>query len=291
MALGVNELTPAQVSAVVCARNSIASIKECLQSLIDTGVGEIVVVDAHSTDGTAQVAAELATTVISDEGIGLGNARNLGIRVSTKALVLNMGSDNVSPAGQLEIMISTLVKGGLQGVSAQTRIQGSDYLAQGLNLWRAGRFAPGPVAVIGTPTLFDAELLRSNPYDATRKFSDDSELCERWENEFGARFAISSAVFLEVGKTNWDEIKIRARMYGVSDAEVYRCGVKSGWTHSRRAVSILHPLRVDFLEPLGNAPIAESMKFAPFLGVFTALRYTSWAKSMTKSSARPTGGG
>ena len=219
--------TPADVSAVVCTKNSVGAIRTCLESLRSAGIGELIVVDAHSQDGTAAIATEVADVVLEDPGTGLGNARNIGIAASTSPLILNFGSDNVMPEGQLQIMIDYLTLGAYQGVSAQTRVPDEGYLARGLNAWRRGRFTPGPVRVIGTPTLFVGDLLRAHPYDPSRRFSDDSELCERWAREFDARFAISDAFVTEVGKTSWEEVIIRCRMYGISDEEVFRRGRES----------------------------------------------------------------
>ena len=259
--------------------NSIASIEACLQSLRDTGVGEVIVVDAASTDGTRAVADRLANVVLEDPGIGLGNARNRGIAQTRKSLILNMGSDNVMPPGQLEHMIQVLEKGGYDGVSAQTRIEGTNYPARGLNAWRKGRFRSGPAAIIGTPTLFRGDRLRAHPYDPERRFSDDSELCERWQQQFGSTFAISDAEVIETGKTSWPEVRIRARMYGISDHDVYRRGVQQGWSTSRRLRSLTHPLVADFLTPVRHLDIGQALASAPFLAGFTALRYRYWIKS------------
>ena len=272
-------MSPSDVSAVVCTMNSITSIEACLTSLRDCSVGEIIVVDAGSTDGTYDVARKLADCVLQDPGIGLGNARNIGIAETSKELVLNMGSDNVMPPGQLERMINTLQVGGYDGVSAQTRVQGTSYPARGLNAWRKGRFRPGQVAVIGTPTLFRGELLRSHPYDPERAFSDDSELCERWTAEFGSTFAISRAEVLEQGKTSWNEVRIRARMYGISDEEVYSRGRSAGWNVKRRAASLAHPLRADLVTPITRLPLREALEAGPFLVVFTGLRYVGWVQT------------
>ena len=274
----------ADVSAVVCTLNSIGGIEKCLTSLRDRGVGEIIVVDAHSTDGTREVAERLADRVLEDPGIGLGNARNVGIATTTKPLILNMGSDNVMPIGQLQQMIDDLVEQDVQGVSARTEIEGSDYLSRGLNAWRAGRFVPGPAAVIGTPTLFVGTLLRTHPYDPTRRFSDDSELCERWTREFGARFAISNAYVVEVGKTSWEELVVRCRMYGTSDEEVFSNGRDEGWSLARQAKSLLHPARVDFVEPLTRLDPKDALVSAPFLAAFATMRYGFWAqRAVTKA--------
>ena len=262
--------------------NSIASIEACLQSLQDTGVGEIIVVDAASTDGTRAVAGRLAHVVLEDPGIGLGNARNLGISATSKPLILNMGSDNVLPPGQLEVMIEELEEGDYSGVSAQTRIEGDSYPSKGLNAWRRGRFPAGPVSVIGTPTLFRGDLLRAHPYDPQRVFSDDSELCERWAVEFGATFAISEAEVIEIGKTSWNEVNGRCQMYGTSDAEIYRWESEN-WPIFRKTISLLHPLRSDLMTPMRNLERKEAMVALPFLMMFTARRYVAWLRASQRA--------
>jgi len=262
--------------------NSIASIEPCLQSLIDAGMGEIIVVDASSTDGTREIADQLADTVLTDPGTGLGNARNIGIRKTTKPLILNMGSDNVMPPGQLERMINTLEQDGYDGVSALTRIKGTSYPARGLGAWRKGRFRPGPATIIGTPTLFRGDLLRMYPYDPERRFSDDSELCERWQRELGSTFAISDAEVIEIGKTSWGEVSRRCQMYGTSDAEIYR-RESENWPASRKVSSLLHPLRSDLLVPIRHLGVREAMMALPFLVVFTVRRYGAWRRASRRT--------
>ena len=155
---------PSDVSAVVCTKNSIASVEPCLQSLKNAGVGEIIVVDASSTDGTRSVADSLADCVLEDPGTGLGQARNLGIATSSGDFILNMGSDNVMPPEQLQRMLSTLTRQSVAGVSAQTRIAGSGYCFRTEHL-AIEALSPGPATVVGTPTLFRGDLLRAAPFN------------------------------------------------------------------------------------------------------------------------------
>lgn len=274
----MTQFTPADVSAVVCTMNSLKSIRECLQGLRVAGVGEIIVVDAHSHDGTRSVADELADIVLEDPGIGLGTARNLGIARTEGALVLNCGSDNVITREALETMISTLTDNDLQGVSARTEVEGNDYLARSMNAWWSTRFRPGLAAVIGTPSLMRGDLLRSDPYDTSRQHSDDSELCQRWAERYSARFAIAPAVVREVGKGDWHELALRCRNYGVSDFEVFTAGVSGGWSVRRRLRSIVHPLSVDFLQPLARLGPRRGLPVAPFLTWFVAMRYAAWVR-------------
>lgn len=271
------------VSAIVCTKNSISGIEGCLESLRQAGVGQIIVVDAHSTDGTAEIAAKLADLFLTDPGTGLGNARNIGIASSTGDFVLNMGSDNIMPMGQLEIMLQTLVEGGYSGVSAQTHIQGAGFVVNGLNAWREGRFRPGPNTIIGTPTLFPGDLIRQHPYDPTAVYSDDSDLCERWAHNFDAKFAISDAFVCEVGKVTWPEVKVRCRMYGQSDAEIFRKGQLTGWGLRRKLKSLTHPARADFFTPVRNLPVGKAVANTPFLGLFALLRYRYWFGASRKN--------
>ena len=265
------------VTAVVCTLNSAASLQACLSSLKQSGVGQVIVVDAGSTDRTIAIAERYGATILTDTGTGLGAARNIGIAASTGRMILNMGSDNYLPPGQLDIMRHAL--GECQGVGAVTIIAGRGFIANGLNAWRYARFQPGPVDVIGTPSLFDGDLLRANPFDEGRRFSDDSELCERWRQHLGARFVISTAFVMESGRITWSELRARCAMYGVSDGEVFRAGVAAGWGWRRRLRSMLHPLRVDLIQPVHRLPLLDSARALPFLLTFVMLRYWGWVRS------------
>ncbi len=271
----MGQFTNQDVSVVVCTKNSISGIGQCLDSLRQSDVGELIVVDASSTDGTREIALEHADLVLDDTGVGLGNARNAGIAHTHKPLILNMGSDNIVPEGELQKMINYLEEGAFHGVSAKTSVRGSGFSARGLNSWREGRFPEGKRLIIGTPTLFIGDTLRHNPYDPTTKFSDDSELCERWAKQFDAGFAISNAIFLEIGKTTWSEIKIRANMYGISDHEIYARNAPYR-SLKEKLTSVAHPARVDLIEPVLRLPMQRLPTALPFLAIFTMYRYLGW---------------
>jgi glycosyltransferase involved in cell wall biosynthesis len=272
------------VSAVVCTMNSVASIERCLESLRTAGVGEIIVVDGGSSDGTREIAERLADCVLRDDGTGLGQARNIGIETATLPLILNFGSDNVLIEGALEGMLARVGEAGAAIVGAVTRIEGHSYLARAMDAYRVARYKPGPATVVGTPTLMNGRMLRANPYRPERRHSDDAELCERWADEFGVHFEIAPVEVLEIGKISFGDVWGRWKNYGVSDAEVYRAGSLSGWTRRRKLQSMMYPMRQELLRPAREMLGDKSIRYVPFLGLITARRYMTWAEQAVREA-------
>ena len=94
------------LSAVIVTYNSSAHISRCLDSLQDR-VGEIVVVDNASADGTADLVRSRYPSVklvSSDSNLGFAAASNLGARQSSGKALLFLNPDTVcvDPLGPLE---------------------------------------------------------------------------------------------------------------------------------------------------------------------------------------------
>ena len=79
---------PVPVTVVVCARNRGSMIGRCLDSVIRANPAEIIVVDGNSTDETVAVARAKGVTVLSDNGTGLGAARQLGASAAKNEYVV-----------------------------------------------------------------------------------------------------------------------------------------------------------------------------------------------------------
>lgn len=263
------------VSAVICSWNAAESIAPCIQSLRNNGVKEIILVDASSTDGTRELAEPLVDQMLTDPRQGLGAARNLGIQASTGKYILNCGPDNIMPPGSIGGMLQYKEQGQYAGVSAITEINGSGYLCWAMNKYKKARFYPGDRGVIGTPTIFDGLRLKLNPFDASKKFSDDAHLCEDWRNKFNATFAISNIVVKELGQQTWGAVWVRWRMYGISDYEIYNSHA-SEWNAARKLQSLLYPLRMELIQPLRRNALLNNIFLLPFLLIITTIRYKSW---------------
>ena len=267
-----------QISAVVCCLNSITSIEECLKSLKDSNVKEIIVVDGGSTDGSLDVAKKYADILLMDEGRGLGNARNIGLRRATGRYVLHSGPDNSYEAKELLKMLNYM-DGTVVAVSSKTIIKSAGYLGKLMNIYKKARFFPGEKNSIGTPLLCCTQTMQDNPFDESQRWSDDAELCFRWKKFLGARFFIANAEVGEIGDFGFLELRSRWRMYGSSDFQVYQ-SQSPYWTWRRKIESIFYPFRNELLAPLVSRRITmiEKMRVLPFLLCVTTIRYFSWLK-------------
>jgi glycosyltransferase involved in cell wall biosynthesis len=274
---GVSAPGLSDVSAVVCTLNCARTIRECLLALRRNGVGEIILVDADSTDGTRRLAEGLADFVLSDPRQGLATARNIGIRGATRDYLLNVGADNVMPSGSIAGMLRCLLAGGYIGVSAVTVLkEPRSYIARSMNTYKKARYYPGERSVIGTPTLFRRQTLLAHPYDPRMTWSDDGDLCTRIARE-GGRFAIADVVVKEIGSESIGSVAYRWKGYGKSDYETYTKYAPS-WSVLRRIKSLLHPLRNEFLLPLARTRPVRAVALLPFLTVITFIRYCSWLR-------------
>lgn len=273
-----------EISAVVPCLNSIDSIEPCLKSLRACGVGQIIVVDGGSSDGTAEIAMRYADNLLSDEGIGLGNARNIGIRSATGRYILNSGPDNAYDKNTLLEMLAVLATTSVGAVSCKTRINSTGYLARLLNIRGKARVYAGERDSIGTPMLCDAKTIKAHPFDETLTWSDDAELCARWKANLGARFFIADVDVEEVGDVNFAEVRERWSKYGISDWEVYT-NQSPGWKLSRKMQSILYPLKQELVLPLFSRKISfvEKISVTWFLVYITVIRYVNWVKAATKT--------
>jgi (heptosyl)LPS beta-1,4-glucosyltransferase len=83
----------APVSVVVITRNEEANIERCLASV--RWAAEVIVVDAESTDRTAEIAGRSGARVVSREWSGYSAQKNFGIEQGTHRWVFSLDADEV----------------------------------------------------------------------------------------------------------------------------------------------------------------------------------------------------
>ena len=92
-----------RISFFIIAKNEAHRIAACIASAKDV-VNEIVVIDGHSTDNTAQLCRELGAQVYTREFDGFANQKNFALSKVTGQWALNLDADErLSPALKKEI--------------------------------------------------------------------------------------------------------------------------------------------------------------------------------------------
>lgn len=116
------------VSVVVPTRNNVRTIRACLQSVRDQTYPhlELIVVDNASTDGTFDVARELAD-VATCGGPERSAQRNLGIAEARGEWVLWLDSDMVLPPTSVQEAVATARSTGATGVALPERTIGDGF--------------------------------------------------------------------------------------------------------------------------------------------------------------------
>jgi glycosyltransferase involved in cell wall biosynthesis len=110
---------------------------------------EVIVVDGHSTDGSAERLRAAGFTVIDDNGRGKGDALRLGIQAATGDIIVTMDADGshdpaeiaalVAPvkAGEFDLVIGCRMRGGSDEFAGTwtmfIRLWGNNVLTQVIN--------------------------------------------------------------------------------------------------------------------------------------------------------------
>lgn len=171
------------VTVVVCARNRGSVIGRCLDSVIAANPAEIIVVDGNSTDETVKVALDKGVKVISDNGAGLGAARQLGASVAKNEYVIFVDTDVVVEPATLRQMLDEAIEENYDALQAELRTLSVDPTYwQGAERWRREvQMRKGVAMVLGCQiTLVRKALLLTVGFDpAFKGAAEDADFCFR----------------------------------------------------------------------------------------------------------------
>lgn len=275
------------ITVVVCAMNSVKTMKEVLTALKKNNPLEIILVDGESTDGTREIAQKYVDKILTDPAKGLAVARNIGVKAAKGKYIFFCGADNVVEADTLVKMKVYMEKKGYVGVGALTELKDKNrsYWTQGANQRWKTRFYEGERAVIGTPYLYETAILEKYQYSPEMTWSDDSDVCYRIVND-GSRIGYSNVVCKEIGVETFKSLITRYRLYGLSDFQYYQKFSKD-WNIRRKIKSGLHPILVELIEPLHRTEgFKTKLYYLPFFTLITIFRYKGWIISVRKKRQR-----
>jgi len=175
--------SPIPVTVVVCARDRGSVIGRCLDSVKLAHPAEIIVVDGNSSDDTVAIARAKAVTVISDNGAGLGAARQLGASVAQNDYVVFVDTDVVVEPETLAQLLAEATEENYDALEAELRTLSStpSYWQEAERWRRQVAMRRGVASVLGCQiTLVRQALLMQVGFDpAFKGAAEDADFCFR----------------------------------------------------------------------------------------------------------------
>lgn len=183
------------ISVIVVARNAEKTIEECLSSVKRNNPAEIIVVDGNSSDRTVEIARRFTHRIYSDDGRGLGYARQLGAEQAREEYIAYVDADITLMEGTLATMLDELR--GLDYISVHAEVSPDTRCS---NYWQRAQlqhelFLRSRDYIGMMASLFKRETVMKYGFDLSPSAKQIEDLSLEFElKKDGYRFGASSAV-------------------------------------------------------------------------------------------------
>jgi glycosyltransferase involved in cell wall biosynthesis len=258
---------PADVAVVVPVRNAEAMLAACLESIVQQGSADLIVVDGLSTDRTLEIAGTFGARILSDDGRGLPAARSIGARAATTDTVVLVDADVILPEGSLEALLREFHDGGYTALQAGLESEsGPGYWGQALAAHHRSGLSRHWFGLVAT--VFDREALLAHGFDDTFESGEDIEL--RWRlARAGARAGVSRTTIVRhrFGET-WAFARGQFEADGRGLARMVR-------KHRLRGARLLLLPAAAGARGVILSLIRRQPRWIPYYVAFSALNYTA----------------
>lgn len=210
------------ISVVICVKNSENRIKKLFQSLEGLDIKEIVIVDGLSVDGTLDVCRKYTDIILSDEGKGLGHARQIGAEASTCEVIAYIDSDVIIPSCNIfQEMFSEMTNNDWVAINPQILAPEDD-----LNLWEDAQdlyfkdtfnSSGEKRYLIGMVVMVRKDIVERYPFDPIFTFgSEDTDFFHTLSKE-GFKFGVSEQSIYHIHRSSLKEFSRQKISYGVGE--------------------------------------------------------------------------
>jgi glycosyltransferase involved in cell wall biosynthesis len=257
------------ITVILIVLNNKENIEKCIESILLQDIFDLIVIDGGSTDGTIEFLEQQKITYFNIGKTGLSHARQFGVDKVTTEFVALVDSDNILESNCLINLRSDLKNSNFVGIAAQKRSFYKDNLFGIYQEWMNSKKVnvPGKKLVIGTPSIYYANVLKSTVrYNPEIKFGDDTDLCYRLSLKNMTVGTGSGICFEKMPKT-FNEFYQKAYLYGKADLEFFKNN------KSRRHDIGTHALRNYLIKMTYHSLKDFKFYFLPLVFVYSFSRF------------------
>lgn len=209
------------ISVVICNKNSIKFLKKTIPIYKKIKLGQLIVIDGKSKDGSIEYLKKEKIDVISDYGKGLSYSRKIGIKNSTKKFILITGPDDFCDKEFFKKLCGKFKKSNFEAANFLLKIKKPiTYWDYGLNFYFNYIRKPGINKVIGTPTIFDKNIFKKIKYHINTCGCDDTDISEQLINNH-YKIGTLNIKCNQGNRNNFKNIFDKFNLYGISDFNYY----------------------------------------------------------------------
>lgn len=212
-----------EVSVIVCAKNSEATIEDCLKSIRGNEPLEIIVVDDGSTDKTIEIAKKYTDTVCFNEGLGVASARQLGTERAVSDYVSYVDSDVVLPENCLSDMLLEMKEKKYAGISAQViSLENKSYWqwAEDQHFKMKYNKQGSREAIVFITAIYKRDVILTYKFDLSFTSAEDGDLCYRLRRG-GFTLGVSSVSVFHCHRANARSFIKQRMWYGRGSAQFF----------------------------------------------------------------------
>jgi glycosyltransferase involved in cell wall biosynthesis len=251
------------ISVIIPTRNEAQNLHHVLP-YIPSFVGEVILVDGHSTDSTIEVAEQLlpGIRVLKQKGIGKGDALRIGIAASKGDIIVMLDADGSADPNEIPLFVKALMSG-------HDFAKGSRFAKGGGShditlLRRAGNY--GLIKLVNI-------LFRAHFSDLCYGYNAFWKHCLNYVEIDSDGFEVETLINIRMHKARLKIIEVPSfeyrRLYGISKLSTF----KDGW---RVLMTILRERR---------AEVSPPQRLPQPIHPFNARQQTSRAEEVAVGSA------
>lgn len=217
------ETVKENIMACVCTYNEENNIKDCIRTIRDNGIEDILVVDA-SIDNTKEIALAEGVKCITCEK-GLAIQRQKAIELCEKEYLVFVDADDRLKEDCIDILMKEMQTTGYDAIQASVRVyEPKTYWQKAIDAtWQYGIYKVGPSNMVGRPAIYRAVAIKDAGADIrfANIGNEDTAIAIRMEKK-GYKQGIGSGISNRICHASYKDNKKEWVKYGKGDAMVIK---------------------------------------------------------------------